>query len=136
MNKTVKIVLVVALIIIVPTGIWLGLAAPSPVLSAPVNASGFGVAFSTYDVVVGLPKTQMQVVVEVTNIVALSGGVSILNATGDLVESLAFSTTGTFATPWFNAAGGYNITVYASTIGTASIEGHLTVYARGPPFVA
>ena len=136
MNKTVKIVLVVALIIIVPTGIWLGLAAPSAVLSAPVNASGLGVAFSTFELVVGLPKTQMQVVMEVTNIVALAGGVSIYNATGDLVQSLAFSSTGTFATPWFNVAGGYNITVFASTIGTATIEGHLTVYARGPPFVA
>jgi hypothetical protein len=136
MKKNMKIVLVVALIIIVPTGVWLGLAAPSAVLSAPVNASGFGVAFSTYELVVGLPNTQMQVVMEVTDIVALSGGVTILNATGDLVESLSFNTAGTFATPWFNAAGGYNITVYASTIGTASIEGQLTVYARGPPFVA
>jgi hypothetical protein len=136
MKKNVKIILVVALIIIVPTGVWLGLAAPGVVLSAPVNASGFGVAFSTFDVVVGWPKTQMQVVMEVTDIVALGGGVTILNSTGDLVESLSFSTTGTFATLWFNAAGGYNITVYASTIGTASIEGQLTVYARGPPFVA
>lgn len=136
MKKSVKIVLVVALCIIVPTGIWLGLAYPNAVLSAPVNASGLGVAYSTYELVVGLPNTQLQVVVEVTNIVALGAGVSILNSTGDLVESLAFSSTGTFATPWFNAVGGYNITVFASTIGTATIEGHITVYARGPPFVA
>jgi hypothetical protein len=135
LKKSVKIVLVVALCIIVPTGIWLGLAYPSVVLSQPVNASGFGVAFQTHDVVIGFPKTQMQVVVEVTNLVALGAGVTILNSTGDLVESLAFSSTGTFATTWFNAAGGYNITVYASTIGTATIEGHITVYARGPPFI-
>ncbi|MFW9831422.1 MAG: hypothetical protein ACFFD8_06575 [Candidatus Thorarchaeota archaeon] len=136
MRKSLKIVLVVALIIIVPTGIWLGLAYPSAVLSQPVNASGLGVASSTFELVVGFPKTQMQVVVEVTDIVALGAGVTILNATGHLVESLAFSTTGTFATIWFNAAGGYNITVYASTIGIATIVGQLTVYARGPPFAA
>jgi hypothetical protein len=136
MNKTFKIILAVALIVIVPTGIYLGLALPGPVLSSDVNASGLFVAWQEYDVIIGFPKTQMQVIVEVTDIVALGGGISIYDSNGDLVESIAFSGTGTFGTSWINAVGGYNVTVYASTIGTASIEGHITIYARGYPFVS
>lgn len=136
MNKTLKIIIAAAIIVLVPTGIYLGLALPSTVLSSPVNASGLFVAYQEYDVYIGFPKTQMQVVVEVTTLVALGGGISIINSTGGLVDSITFSGTGTFGTSWINAVGGFNVTVYASTLGTATIEGHITVYARGYPFIS
>ncbi len=136
MNKTMKIILAVALIVIVPTGIYLGLAYPSVVLSSPVNASGFMIAGQTYEVVIGFPKAQMQVVAEVTSFAGLTGGIIISDSLGNTIESIAFSGTGTFATTWFNAAGAYNVTVYASLFITSSIIGQVTVYARGSPFIS
>jgi hypothetical protein len=132
MGKAGKIAIAIIVIIIISSGIYLGLAYPFPVQSQTVNLSGI---ISQTDItgMVGWPNSQIQVTITLTSVTAI-WGYEIRNALDDVINSQVSidSTNTTMTTPWLNLAGPFTITV---TCALGELEGTVTVYARGVPFI-
>jgi len=132
MKRGRKIAIAVIIIAIVTVGIYLGLAYPSPVQSTPVSLSGI---LSSTDIpgAINWPNSQMQVSITLTSVSAV-WGYEIRDA-ADTVHNSSLSidtSTTTITTPWLDITGPYTITVFCAL---GSLEGIVTVYARGIPFV-
>jgi hypothetical protein len=129
-GRTVKIAAVIVIVVIVCTGVYLGLAWPAPIYSQPFNFSG--AATQSYSVSIGFPKSQVQVVVELTAATA-AWSFQIKNSTGDLIATMGglAINPGTYASAWVDAAG--SCTVVINCVG--SLTGTVTVFGRGIPFV-
>ena len=132
-SKTKYIIIAVFAIVIISAGIYLGLAAPFPVLSQPVNMTGI-ITIETYTAFVTFPNTQMQVIIELTSASAV-WGYDVTDSGGNSIASDAsLSTTpGTYGTGWLTVSPGtYNITIAC----VGSLSGTITVIARGAPFTS
>ena len=127
-----KIATGIIIIVIIFAGIYLGLAFPSPVQSTPVNLTGL---LSSTDIpgAINWPNSQMQVTITLTSVSAV-WGYEIRDAANNVLNaSLSIDTsTTTVTTPWLDIAGPYTITIICAL---GSLEGTVTVYARGFPFI-
>jgi hypothetical protein len=128
-GRAVKIVAVVALIAVICVGVYVGLAWPTPIYSQPFSFSG--ATSQTYSVAIGFPKSQIQVVIELSAASAL-WNYEIKNSSGDVIgAAMGLATSpGTYASVWLNAAGSCTVTI----ICVGSLTGTLTVLGRGMPF--
>lgn len=128
-GRTVKIAAVVALIAVICVGVYLGLAWPGPIYTQPFSFSG--ATSQTYSVVIGFPKSQVQLVVELSAASAF-WGYEIRNSTGDVIGALGGLATspGTYASVWLNAGGSCTVTITC----LGSLTGTFTVLGRGIPF--
>jgi len=126
-----NVAIAIILIIVIGTGIYFGLAYPFPVQSTPVNLTGI-LTQTDIPVVINWPNAQMQVSIHLTSVTAI-WGFEIRDASNTFVDgdlSIATSTT-TITTPWLDASGTYTIII--TCIG--DLEGAVTVFARGWPFI-
>ena len=132
MGKAVKIAGAIIAIVIISAGIYLGLAYPFPVQSQAVNLSGI---ISQTDItgVVGWPNSQIQVTITLTSVTAI-WGYEIRDASDNPIHTHGSidTTTTTVTSPWLDFSGSYTITV---TCALGELEGTVTVYARGVPFI-
>lgn len=130
-KRTKTILIVIAFIVIISVGTYLGLAYPFPVHSQPVSLSGI---LSTTDFTMNIawPNSQMQVIVQLTSVSAF-WGYDIRDASNNLWFSEGSIDTSTTikVTPWQPASGVYTITVTC----VGNLDGTVTVLARGVPFV-
>ncbi|MFX0167823.1 MAG: hypothetical protein ACFE89_08935 [Candidatus Hodarchaeota archaeon] len=124
-------IIVVIVIVVISTGIYLGLAYPFPVYSQPVELTGI-LSETDFDVNIGWPNTQMRIQITLTSVSAI-WGYEVRDSTDTYIignASISTSTT-TITSPWFDASGIYTITVVC----IGSLEGTVTIYARGTPFI-
>ncbi len=133
MGKNTKrnVAIAIVLIVVIGSALYFGLAYPFPVQSTPISLTGI---LSQTDIpsVISWPNAQIQVTIHLTSVTAI-WGFEIRDASNNLVHAqagIATSTT-TVTTPWYDAAGSYTITV--TCIG--DLEGTVTVFARGWPFI-
>ena len=128
-SKIIAAVLIVA-IIGGGAGVYLFLASPQPVYSAPVTLSGLLVT-QRYNFTIAFPNTQMQVSIEITGNTGLYAA-AILNATDGLVHDFGILPgSGIEITTWLPAVGSYSV-YFAGVAG--DFTGTITVSARGPPY--
>ncbi|MFX1539168.1 MAG: hypothetical protein ACFFBX_00105 [Promethearchaeota archaeon] len=132
MGKAAKIAGAIVAIVIISAGIYLGLAYPFPIQSQAINLSGI---ISQTDItgVVGWPNSQIQVTITLTSVTAI-WGYEIRDASNNLIDGLGSIdiTTTRVDSPWLDLSGSYTITV---TCALGELEGTVTVYARGVPFI-
>ncbi len=128
-RKLIAIVLIVAMVG-GGAGVYLVLAAPTPVFSASVDLSGVLVDHE-YTFTVFFPSSQMQISTEITSNTGIFV-VAVFNSTGDPVYSSGIlPASGTVMSAWLPASGAYTLSI----IGTLAFTGVITVYKRGVPFI-
>ena len=127
-----KVAIGIIIIVIISAGIYLGLAFPSPVHSTPVSLTGF-LSSTNIPGAINWPNSQMQVTITLTSVTAV-WGYEIRDAADTVLNaSLSIDTaTTTVTTPWLDITGTYTITIFCAL---GSLEGTVTVYARGFPFI-
>ncbi len=127
-----KVAIGIIIIVIISAGIYLGLAFPSPVQSTPVSLSGV-LSSTNIPGTINWPNSQMQVTITLTSVTAV-WGYEIRDASNAVLNaSLSIDTsTTTVTTPWLDVSGSYTITIVCAL---GSLEGTVTVYARGFPFL-
>ncbi|MFX1300186.1 MAG: hypothetical protein ACFFAL_07395 [Promethearchaeota archaeon] len=126
-----KFAIGIIIIVIISAGIYLGLAFPSPVQSTPVSLTGI-LSSTNIPGAINWPNSQMQVTITLTSVTAV-WGYEIRDASDTVLNaSLSIDTsTTTITTPWLDITGAYTITIICAL---GSLEGTVTVYARGFPF--
>lgn len=141
MNRRAKVIIAVA-VFVIPISVYMVWSHPSMVYSQPFSVYGLYnlVDEEIFEVGIGWPNTQMQVVVEVTDITGIQlplnfNIVDIHDSTGLLVDHFIINDLGNYSTSWFNAQGVCNITVQGNGYPGGGFEGQITVYARGPIYV-
>ncbi len=132
MGKAVKIAGAIVAVVIISAGIYLGLAYPFPLQSQAVNLSGI-ISQTDISGVIGWPNSQIQVTISLTSVTAI-WGYEIRDASNNLIRAHGSidTTTTTVTSPWLDLSGSYVITV---TCALGELEGTVTVYARGAPFI-
>ncbi|MFX1319166.1 MAG: hypothetical protein ACFE9D_01550 [Promethearchaeota archaeon] len=121
----------IILIIVISTGVYFGLAYPFPVQSTPISLTGI-ITQEDIPVTISWPNAQMQVSIHLSSVTAI-WSYEIRDASNAFVYgevTIATSTT-TITTPWLDASGSYTIII--TCIG--NLEGTVTVFARGWPFI-
>ncbi|MDO8125072.1 MAG: hypothetical protein Q6364_11920 [Candidatus Hermodarchaeota archaeon] len=127
-----KVAIGIIIIVIISAGIYLGLAFPSAVQSTPVSLTGV-LSSTNIPGAINWPNSQMQVIITLTSVTAV-WGYEIRDASNTVLNaSLSIDTsTTTVTTPWLDITGTYTITIVCAL---GSLEGTVTVYARGFPFI-
>ena len=122
----------IIIIVIISAGIYLGLAFPAPVQSTSVSLTGI-VSSTNIPGAINWPNSQMQVTITLTSVTAV-WGYEIRDASDTVLNALLSidTSTTTVTTPWFDITGSYTITIICAL---GSLEGTVTVYARGFPFI-
>ena len=122
----------IIIIVIISAGIYLGLAFPAPVQSTSVSLTGI-LSSTNIPGAINWPNSQMQVTITLTSVTAV-WGYEIRDASDTVLNALLSidTSTTTVTTPWFDITGSYTITIICAL---GSLEGTVTVYARGFPFI-
>ena len=130
-SQTRTALIAIVFIAIISVGVILVLASPLPVVNQQVSTSGILTETDIF-FTVGWPNSQVQVEITLTSVSAI-WAYDIRDSEGTLLYldgSISVSTT-TMYSPWVDASGRCSVTIAC----TGFLEGAITVYARGPPFV-
>ena len=130
-NTRRNVAIAIILIVVIGASLYFGLAYPFPVYSENIELTGI-LTQTDIPVVISWPNMQMQVVIHLSSVSAI-WGYEIRDADNNWVTGqagIATSTT-TVMTPWLDASGTYTIII--TCIG--NLEGTVTIYARGWPFI-
>jgi hypothetical protein len=130
-HRTRNVAIAIMLIVVISSGIYLGLASPFPVQSTPISLTGI-ITQEDIPVTITWPNVQMQVSIHLTSVTAV-WAYEIRDASNNFVHGNATISTSatTITTPWLDVSGSYTIII--TCIG--DLEGTVTVFARGWPFI-
>lgn len=126
-----NIAIAIVLIVVISTGLYLGLAYPFPIQSTPITLSGI-LTQTEIPVIINWPNSQLQVHIQLFSVSAI-WSYEIRNSTNNIIDfNLGIDTSTTIViTPWLDSTGIHTIII--NCIG--NLEGTVTVFARGVPFI-